>query len=183
MNRYQSEIDEHRTPHRVASRRAAPHRATAPVVACRFSKYRCSMLIPILLYDGQVYIVGHTPPGVDDHEKGAATLNEKHNTRYLQLVRLYSDIIRGQFFGHWHSDTFRVIYSDTGTLNVSDVCAISGGSRVNLISNNELHTHTHTYNESKTERDRDSPDRMENTFLLGIKFALVSRTNLEPLFK
>lgn len=61
-----------------------------------------------------VYIVGHTPPGVDGRESGAAALNERHNTRYLQLVRLYSDIIRGQFFGHWHSDTFRVVYSDTG---------------------------------------------------------------------
>lgn len=79
-------------------------------------KYRCPMIIPIPLCNGQVYIVGHTPPGVDDHESGAAALNEMHNTKYLQVVRLYSDIIRGQFFGHWHSDTFRVIYSDTGML-------------------------------------------------------------------
>lgn len=62
-----------------------------------------------------MYIVGHTPPGVDDRESGAAMLSERHNTKYLQLIRLYSDIIRGQFFGHWHSDTFRVVYSDTGT--------------------------------------------------------------------
>lgn len=71
---------------------------------------------PILLCNDQVYIVGHTPPGVDDHEIGAAALNEKHNTKYLQTVRLYSDIIRGQFFGHWHSDTFRVIYNDMGKI-------------------------------------------------------------------
>lgn len=77
------------------------------------------MIIPILLCNGQVYIVGHTPPGVDDHENGAAALNERHNTKYLQVVRLYSDIIRGQFFGHWHSDTFRVIYSDTGIVTYS----------------------------------------------------------------
>lgn len=81
-----------------------------------FPKYRYPMLIPILFCDGQVYIVGHTPPGVDDHESGAAALSERHNTRYLQVVRLYADIIRGQFFGHWHTDTFRVIYSDTGYL-------------------------------------------------------------------
>ncbi|XP_043478647.1 acid sphingomyelinase-like phosphodiesterase 3b [Leptopilina heterotoma] len=62
-----------------------------------------------------VYIVGHSPPGVDEREHGAGGLKEKHNTRYLQLVRQYADIIRGQFFGHWHSDTFRVIYSDTGS--------------------------------------------------------------------
>ncbi|XP_017756235.1 PREDICTED: acid sphingomyelinase-like phosphodiesterase 3a [Eufriesea mexicana] len=61
-----------------------------------------------------VYIVGHTPPGVDDRRSSAAVLSERHNTKYLQLIRQYSDIIRGQFFGHWHSDTFRVVYSDTG---------------------------------------------------------------------
>ncbi|XP_017891564.1 acid sphingomyelinase-like phosphodiesterase 3b [Ceratina calcarata] len=61
-----------------------------------------------------VYIVGHTPPGVDDRDSGAVMLQERHNTKYLQLIRQYSDIIRGQFFGHWHSDTFRVVYSDTG---------------------------------------------------------------------
>ncbi|KOC63983.1 Acid sphingomyelinase-like phosphodiesterase 3b [Habropoda laboriosa] len=61
----------------------------------------------------QVYIVGHTPPGVDDRESGAPVLSERHNLRYLHVIRQSSDIIRGQFFGHWHSDTFRVIYSDT----------------------------------------------------------------------
>ncbi|KAF3423369.1 hypothetical protein E2986_13585 [Frieseomelitta varia] len=61
-----------------------------------------------------VYIVGHTPPGIDDRQSGAAVLSEHHNTKYLQVIRLYSDIIRGQFFGHWHTDTFRVVYSDTG---------------------------------------------------------------------
>ncbi|XP_014603007.1 PREDICTED: acid sphingomyelinase-like phosphodiesterase 3b isoform X2 [Polistes canadensis] len=64
--------------------------------------------------DKAVFIVGHTPPGEDDRESGAATLNERHNAKYLQVVRQNADIIRGQFFGHWHSDTFRVIYSDTG---------------------------------------------------------------------
>ncbi|XP_076650576.1 cyclic GMP-AMP phosphodiesterase SMPDL3A isoform X2 [Halictus rubicundus] len=61
-----------------------------------------------------VYIVGHTPPGVDERDSGAAAFSESHNTKYLEFVRLYADIIRGQFFGHWHSDTFRVVYSDTG---------------------------------------------------------------------
>ncbi|XP_076630702.1 cyclic GMP-AMP phosphodiesterase SMPDL3A isoform X2 [Colletes latitarsis] len=61
-----------------------------------------------------VYIVGHTPPGVDERESGAAALSGRHNAKYLRLVSLNSDIIRGQFFGHWHSDTYRVVYSDTG---------------------------------------------------------------------
>ncbi|KAJ8681956.1 hypothetical protein QAD02_017748 [Eretmocerus hayati] len=60
-----------------------------------------------------VYIAGHTPPGVDDRETGGVMgLSEEHNARYLQLVQQYSDIIRGQFFGHWHSDTFRIVYND-----------------------------------------------------------------------
>ena len=62
----------------------------------------------------QVYVVGHTPPGVEEREGGARVMSTQHNLRYLQLVRQYSDIIAGQFFGHWHSDTFRTIYSDGG---------------------------------------------------------------------
>ncbi|XP_054015679.1 acid sphingomyelinase-like phosphodiesterase 3a isoform X1 [Hylaeus anthracinus] len=61
-----------------------------------------------------VYIVGHTPPGVDERESGALVLSETHNAKYLRLVSSNADIIRGQFFGHWHSDTYRVVYGDTG---------------------------------------------------------------------
>lgn len=66
--------------------------------------------------------MGHTPPGVDDRESGASVLNERHNAKYLQLIRLYSDIIRGQFFGHWHTDTFRVVYNDNGRWTHLSVC-------------------------------------------------------------
>ncbi|XP_058791126.1 acid sphingomyelinase-like phosphodiesterase 3a [Phymastichus coffea] len=59
-----------------------------------------------------VFIVGHTPPGIDDRESGTGGITEEHNARYLQTVRQYADMIRGQFFGHWHSDSFRVMYSD-----------------------------------------------------------------------
>lgn len=58
--------------------------------------------------------MGHTPPGIDDREAGTGGLADEHNKRYLQIVRQYADMIRGQFFGHWHSDTFRIIYSDNG---------------------------------------------------------------------
>ncbi|XP_076758581.1 acid sphingomyelinase-like phosphodiesterase 3b [Xylocopa sonorina] len=73
-----------------------------------------STLVTARRKEETVYIVGHTPPGLDDRESGAAMLHERHNQKYLQVIRQYSDIIRGQFFGHWHSDTFRVVYSDTG---------------------------------------------------------------------
>ncbi|XP_063221115.1 acid sphingomyelinase-like phosphodiesterase 3b [Bacillus rossius redtenbacheri] len=67
-----------------------------------------------------VYIVGHIPPGVDERQSGVflapqASFQEKYNKKYVQMVRKYSDIIVGQFFGHLHSDTFRIIYSDNGT--------------------------------------------------------------------
>ncbi|XP_043276367.1 acid sphingomyelinase-like phosphodiesterase 3b isoform X3 [Venturia canescens] len=61
-----------------------------------------------------VYVVGHTPPGVEERDGGARVMSDRHNLHYLQLVKQYSDIIAGQFFGHWHSDTFRTIYSDGG---------------------------------------------------------------------
>lgn len=67
----------------------------------------------------QVYIVGHVPPGSDERQHGTqmnghTTFSEKNNLRYLQLVRKYSSIISGQFFGHLHSDSFRIIYNDHG---------------------------------------------------------------------
>ncbi|KAJ9589134.1 hypothetical protein L9F63_017573, partial [Diploptera punctata] len=66
-----------------------------------------------------VYLVGHMPPGVDERENGGILLfqdifQDRFNERYLRLVRKYSDIIVGQFFGHLHSDSFRVIYSEDG---------------------------------------------------------------------
>lgn len=67
----------------------------------------------------QVYIVGHIPPGSDERQVGSlpnghTTFSEKNNLRYLRLVRKYSTIILGQFFGHLHSDSFRIIYNEMG---------------------------------------------------------------------
>ncbi|XP_036336299.1 sphingomyelinase phosphodiesterase D-like [Rhagoletis pomonella] len=66
-----------------------------------------------------VYIVGHIPPGSDERhiglqQNGHTTFTESNNKRYLELVRKYSSIIQGQFFGHLHSDSFRIIYDDNG---------------------------------------------------------------------
>jgi hypothetical protein len=66
----------------------------------------------------QVYIVGHMPPGSDERQFGAnsnnghTTYSEKNNIKYLRLIRTYSSIIQGQFFGHLHSDSFRIVYDD-----------------------------------------------------------------------
>ncbi|XP_046392438.1 acid sphingomyelinase-like phosphodiesterase 3b [Ischnura elegans] len=65
-----------------------------------------------------VYLVGHVPPGVEERSGNAkeplGSFKERVNRRYLNLVRKYSHVIVGQFFGHHHSDSFRVIYSEDG---------------------------------------------------------------------
>lgn len=63
----------------------------------------------------QVYIVGHTPPGSNERQRGHHNSNhmaysDYHNKKYLEIIRKYAGLIAGQFFGHLHSDTFRVIY-------------------------------------------------------------------------
>ncbi|KAK9875097.1 hypothetical protein WA026_005892 [Henosepilachna vigintioctopunctata] len=67
-----------------------------------------------------VYLVGHMAPGSDERQRPPfpsshlQSFSDYHNRRYLKLVRRYADIIVGQFFGHLHSDTFRVIYNEHG---------------------------------------------------------------------
>lgn len=58
------------------------------------------------------------PPGSDERQFGAnsnyghTTYSEKNNAKYLSLIRKYSSIIQGQFFGHLHSDSFRIVYEN-----------------------------------------------------------------------
>ncbi|XP_068149645.1 acid sphingomyelinase-like phosphodiesterase 3b [Drosophila tropicalis] len=65
-----------------------------------------------------VYIVGHMPPGVDERHLGPQhnqlIFTERNNRRYLDMVRRYASVIQGQFFGHLHSDTFRLVYDEQG---------------------------------------------------------------------
>ncbi|XP_073977796.1 cyclic GMP-AMP phosphodiesterase SMPDL3A-like [Rhodnius prolixus] len=62
-----------------------------------------------------VFLVGHMAPGADERQPEALpTFQEKHSLRLLRTIRENSDIIVGQFYGHLHSDTFRVIYNDLG---------------------------------------------------------------------
>ena len=48
-----------------------------------------------------VYIIGHIPPGIDKYAH-VATWFEAYTTQYLGLVSKYADVIKGQFFGHYH---------------------------------------------------------------------------------
>ncbi|KAK9506966.1 hypothetical protein O3M35_008805 [Rhynocoris fuscipes] len=54
-------------------------------------------------------------PGADERQPDALPhFQENFSRRFLRLIRSYSNIIVGQFFGHLHSDTFRVVYNDMG---------------------------------------------------------------------
>ncbi|CAB0020577.1 unnamed protein product, partial [Nesidiocoris tenuis] len=59
-----------------------------------------------------VYLVGHNAPGFDERQgvPPRITLATRHNTRYHNMVRKYAGVVAGQFFGHLHSDSFRIIY-------------------------------------------------------------------------
>ncbi|CAB3239462.1 unnamed protein product [Arctia plantaginis] len=60
-----------------------------------------------------VYIVGHAAPGSDSrHPYDPSAAAADANAKYLQTVRRHAKIIAGQFFGHLHADTFRVIYDN-----------------------------------------------------------------------
>ncbi|XP_013170517.1 PREDICTED: acid sphingomyelinase-like phosphodiesterase 3a isoform X1 [Papilio xuthus] len=56
-----------------------------------------------------VYIVGHAAPGTD-LRPAYNSLSVDANAKYLRTIRRHAKIIAGQFFGHLHADTFRVIY-------------------------------------------------------------------------
>ena len=57
------------------------------------------------------------PPGIYERHYNRQALHwfqDRFNRKYLSLVQSYSDVIAGQFFGHAHTDSFRVIYDDFG---------------------------------------------------------------------
>ncbi|KFP71160.1 Acid sphingomyelinase-like phosphodiesterase 3b, partial [Acanthisitta chloris] len=62
-----------------------------------------------------VYIVGHVPPGFFEKKRGKAWFREGFNEHYLELVRRHHGVIAAQFFGHHHTDSFRMLYSHTGS--------------------------------------------------------------------
>ncbi|XP_027969642.1 acid sphingomyelinase-like phosphodiesterase 3b [Eumetopias jubatus] len=62
-----------------------------------------------------VYIIGHVPPGFFEKTRNKAWFREGFNEEYLKVVRKHHRVIAGQFFGHHHTDSFRMFYSDAGT--------------------------------------------------------------------
>ncbi|KFV08268.1 Acid sphingomyelinase-like phosphodiesterase 3b, partial [Tauraco erythrolophus] len=62
-----------------------------------------------------VYIVGHIPPGFFEKKRGKPWFRSGFNERYLKIVQKHHGVIAAQFFGHHHTDSFRMFYSDTGS--------------------------------------------------------------------
>ncbi|NXJ85061.1 ASM3B phosphodiesterase, partial [Trogon melanurus] len=65
--------------------------------------------------DEMVYIVGHVPPGFFEKKRGKPWFRSGFNERYLKLVQKHHRVIAAHFFGHHHTDSFRMFYSDTGS--------------------------------------------------------------------
>ncbi|XP_021499774.1 acid sphingomyelinase-like phosphodiesterase 3b isoform X2 [Meriones unguiculatus] len=65
--------------------------------------------------DGEmVYIIGHVPPGFFEKTQGKAWFRESFNEQYLRVVQKHHRVIAGQFFGHQHTDSFRMFYDNSG---------------------------------------------------------------------
>ncbi|XP_066573829.1 acid sphingomyelinase-like phosphodiesterase 3b isoform X2 [Amia ocellicauda] len=63
----------------------------------------------------KVYIMGHVPPGFFEKKRLKHWFRPQFNERYLQLVQKHHAVIAGQFFGHHHTDSFRMFYSQDGS--------------------------------------------------------------------
>ncbi|XP_062890929.1 acid sphingomyelinase-like phosphodiesterase 3b [Mobula hypostoma] len=63
----------------------------------------------------KVYIIGHVPPGSFEKKRKVFWFHQHFNERYTKIIQKYHSVIAGQFFGHHHTDSFRMFYSDSGS--------------------------------------------------------------------
>ncbi|XP_072316299.1 acid sphingomyelinase-like phosphodiesterase 3b isoform X2 [Eucyclogobius newberryi] len=63
----------------------------------------------------KVYIIGHVPPGFFEKKRSTPWFTAKFNEKYLKLIQKHHAVILGQFFGHHHTDSFRMIYNTDGS--------------------------------------------------------------------
>ncbi|EFA84874.1 metallophosphoesterase domain-containing protein [Heterostelium album PN500] len=59
----------------------------------------------------KVMIIGHVPPGYNEHYN-IPNFYEQFNDRFLSVFSNYSEQIIAHFYGHEHSDAFRLYYED-----------------------------------------------------------------------
>ncbi len=65
-----------------------------------------------------VYLIGHIPPG-------DGTYTSECSKRYNALIDRFSNIIRGQFYGHTHLDEFRTVHEYFNYTNVVGIINIA----------------------------------------------------------
>uniref|UniRef100_A0A8D0A4R1 Sphingomyelin phosphodiesterase acid like 3B n=1 Tax=Sander lucioperca TaxID=283035 RepID=A0A8D0A4R1_SANLU len=62
-----------------------------------------------------VYIIGHVPPGFFEKKRNKPWFMPSFNKLYLDLIQKHHSVILGQFFGHHHTDSFRMFYNSEGS--------------------------------------------------------------------
>lgn len=62
----------------------------------------------------KVYISAHISPGILETVLNYNFMQAAFNQRYTDILLRYSDVIAGQFYGHAHTDSFRLISNSTG---------------------------------------------------------------------
>lgn len=63
----------------------------------------------------KAYIVAHVPPGIFGRKvcpTGYYWFRPDLNRKYLDIIIKYSNVIIGQFYGHDHTDSFKLYYDD-----------------------------------------------------------------------
>ncbi|XP_033496416.1 acid sphingomyelinase-like phosphodiesterase 3b [Epinephelus lanceolatus] len=63
----------------------------------------------------KVYIIGHVPPGFFEKKRNKPWFRPQFNKLYLDLIQKHHSVIHGQFFGHHHTDSFRMFYNSKGS--------------------------------------------------------------------
>ncbi|XP_051812617.1 acid sphingomyelinase-like phosphodiesterase 3b isoform X2 [Acanthochromis polyacanthus] len=63
----------------------------------------------------KVYIIGHVPPGFFEKKRSKPWFTPKFNKQYVDLIDRHHSVIAGQFFGHHHTDSFRMFYNTRGS--------------------------------------------------------------------
>ncbi|XP_077973998.1 acid sphingomyelinase-like phosphodiesterase 3b isoform X2 [Styela clava] len=75
----------------------------------------------------KVFLVGHIPSGYFEHAaiEPWYWLYPEYNERFNDIIRSYADVISGQFFGHHHTDHFKIFKDASGKV-ISSVLLTPG---------------------------------------------------------
>ncbi|KAG0711140.1 Acid sphingomyelinase-like phosphodiesterase 3b [Chionoecetes opilio] len=75
-----------------------------------------NLLANLAMRGRRVYLVGHIPPGTFERyqqkREGFHWYQPRYNERFIKLVQQHARVIEAQFYGHHHTDSFRLIFDD-----------------------------------------------------------------------